>query len=382
MLEPGRRLDRRAVADPARRAVVTADVGRVRDVLRPLRDGLRVLRDIEVRPERGRDALVEVEVEVPGLEVLLDVRQVHVRAVAEVVAAPEVDVAERLEVRDLPGAHAGALGRRETEEELGGVRDQGRARDAGGDGELLRQRLAAVEAAAREAAADRRDLEELRVTQPLLGVVDVRVRVGAEEDRDVVRLEPRRRRVAREAVGVEDHGTARASVVRQQPAGRVRHEPAEVRQPPCHGHAEAGGRGHVVGVEAVEGVRELLLGIRQPGPVGREPRGEDRVVERRHEHLDVVRLDDADAVEQMLLRQRDDDGRPLRRARGQTVDELVDPGRADGTRGGACEHLLPGEPHRYVAGVGRTSTRERSSWWRYRTTCWYVSGGATCSDSV
>ena len=145
---------------------------------------------------------------------------------------------------------------------------------------------------------------------------------------------------------IEDHGPARAAVVGEHAAGRVGHEAAEVRKPPGHGDAEPGGRRDVVGVEAVERVRQLLLRIGQPGAIGREPRGDDPVVERWDEHFDVVRLDDPHAVEQMLLGQGNDDGGPLRRARRQPVDELVDSGRADGARGGACEHLLPGEPHR------------------------------------
>ncbi len=85
------------------------------------------------------------------------------RALPKVVAAAEVDVAQRLEVRDLPRSHARALRRGEAEKELGGIGNQRGAGDARGDREALRQRLLAVEAAADEAAADRRELEELRV---------------------------------------------------------------------------------------------------------------------------------------------------------------------------------------------------------------------------
>ena len=155
-LQPRRRLDRRAVADSPGAPVVTTHVRLGRDVLRALPHRLRSLAALQVRPERRRDALVEVEVEVPRLDVLVDVRQVHVRAVTEVVAVAQVDVAERLEVRDRPRPHAGLLGRREPEEELGGVGDQVGARDLRRLRELLRQRASAVEAAACEAAADRR----------------------------------------------------------------------------------------------------------------------------------------------------------------------------------------------------------------------------------
>jgi hypothetical protein len=42
----------------------------------------------------------------------------HVRSLPEVVVTAEVDVAERLEVRDRPRAETGALRRGEAEEEL------------------------------------------------------------------------------------------------------------------------------------------------------------------------------------------------------------------------------------------------------------------------
>ena len=121
------------------RAVVATHVRLGRDVLRALPHRLRPLAYVEVRLERRRDALVEVEVEVPRLDVLVDVREVHVRAVTEVVAAAEVDVAERLEVRDRARPHAGLLRRGEAEEQLGRVRDQVGARNLRGLCELLRQ---------------------------------------------------------------------------------------------------------------------------------------------------------------------------------------------------------------------------------------------------
>ncbi len=62
-------------------------VGFGRDILWILSHRLRPLANVEIGPERGRDALVEVEVEVPRLEVLVNVREVHVCPVAEVVAA-------------------------------------------------------------------------------------------------------------------------------------------------------------------------------------------------------------------------------------------------------------------------------------------------------
>ena len=92
------------MADPAARAILAADLGaRVEACSGPCgttcvsggtsRSGLNAV----------VDALVEGEVDVPRLEILGDVREVHVRALAEVAAVAEIDEAERLEVRDLPG---------------------------------------------------------------------------------------------------------------------------------------------------------------------------------------------------------------------------------------------------------------------------------------
>ena len=69
--------------------------------------------------EGRRHALVEVEVEVPRLEVLVDVRDVHARAPPEIVARPEIDEPERLVVRDPERAQPGLLRRGEPEKELG-----------------------------------------------------------------------------------------------------------------------------------------------------------------------------------------------------------------------------------------------------------------------
>ena len=104
--------------EAARLAELAHELRFGRHLQRALRDGLRALAHVRhAGPKRGQHALVEVEVEVPGLEVLADVREVHVRAVAEVVRA-QVDVAQRLVVRDRPGAEAGLLRRREAEKEL------------------------------------------------------------------------------------------------------------------------------------------------------------------------------------------------------------------------------------------------------------------------
>src|SRR5207248_6959029 len=118
----------------------------------------------------------------------------------EVVAAAEVDVAERLEVRDRTRPHAGLLRRGEAEEELRRVGDQICARDLRRLGKLFRERALAVEAAAGEAAPDRRHREQLRPAEPRDGIVDVPALVRAEEDRDVVPFEARVGWVARKAL--------------------------------------------------------------------------------------------------------------------------------------------------------------------------------------
>src|SRR5205807_149479 len=102
---------------------VAIDVRGRRDVLRPLAHGLRSMPDAQARPEDRVDAALEVEELVPRVEPFEDVREVHVRALPEVAAA-QVDVAERLEVRDLPRPQVLRLRRGEAKEELGGLRDQ------------------------------------------------------------------------------------------------------------------------------------------------------------------------------------------------------------------------------------------------------------------
>src|SRR5207245_1779817 len=113
--ESGGRLDRGAVPDPpgVPELALHASVGR--DVAWALANRLRVGGDAKTGTERGVDALAEVEVEIPGLQVLEHVRDVHAGAVPEVVARAEVDVPERLEVRDPSRPHPGALRRGEPE---------------------------------------------------------------------------------------------------------------------------------------------------------------------------------------------------------------------------------------------------------------------------
>jgi hypothetical protein len=101
-------------------------------------------------------------------------------------------------------------------------------------------------------------------------------------------------------------------------------------------------------------VLELRLRVAQIGAPGGDPRGEDLVMERRDEHLDALRVDDAHAVEQVLLGEQLRRVRALGRAAGELVDELVDTGRADGAGRRADDHLPPRELHQAL-GLIRTS---------------------------
>src|SRR3954453_12251140 len=107
-------MPRRRVADLLRAREVALDAGRVRDVVGALRNGLHRLLHLQSRPEDGRDALSMWEVDVPGLQVLVDVRDRQVRSLPEVAAGR---VAELLDVRDPRRAEARLLRRGEAEEE-------------------------------------------------------------------------------------------------------------------------------------------------------------------------------------------------------------------------------------------------------------------------
>src|SRR5690348_2119323 len=102
--------------------------------------------------EHRVDPLTVVEVEVPPLQVLVDVGEVHVRASDEVRVA-EGGVAERLEVRDLRRPEPGLHGRRKAEEELCRGRHELRAADLRGGRDLTRKALCSVEAAADDTGA-------------------------------------------------------------------------------------------------------------------------------------------------------------------------------------------------------------------------------------
>src|SRR5439155_16867840 len=115
--------------------------------------------DVQPRTERRRHPLSEVEVDVPGLEILRDVREMHVRSLPEVAVSPAVRQAECLQVGDARWAQPRLLRGRKAEEELGAIGDQVGAGHTGRDRHALREALPAREAAAREALADARRLE-------------------------------------------------------------------------------------------------------------------------------------------------------------------------------------------------------------------------------
>ena len=215
------------------------------------------------------------------------------------------------------------------------------------------------------------------VEERLLGRCDRLLAVAAQEDGDVVLLELGLLRVAREAHRVEQGGRLRADVDRLQARPLGGNMRPEVRQPPRDGDPEPGRRRGVLRLQLRERLLEILA--RRAEVVGRDGRRHDRVMERRHEHLDAVVGDDLDTVEQVLLRrERRGRGRTRRRAR-VLVDEGVDPGRAGDRARCARERLAAGEAHQVA---GRTRTSPSSIFFRFTTTFEKVSGTATCSLSV
>ncbi len=85
-LQAGGRLHDRAVPDRVVTLGLLLDGLGPSDVLRVLRNRLRPVLHVEARLERRRDALGEVEVQVPRLDVLEEVREVHRRSAEEVAA--------------------------------------------------------------------------------------------------------------------------------------------------------------------------------------------------------------------------------------------------------------------------------------------------------
>ena len=266
---------------------------------------------------------------------------------------------DRLVVRDPAGAHGVLLARGEAEEELRRVGDQLRARDAGGHRHLLRQALLPLEAAADEAAPDAGRGEEsaevveerLRPGPDVLGVV------AAEEDGDLVLLEDELLGIAREADRVDQRARrpsprlGRPEVHGQVLLGEGRDVAAEVRKAPRDGDVQAARLRRELVLEAKERGLELVASLpqRRGRLVDPDGRGDDLVVERRHEHLDAV-------VDHLV--ERDDvllgaGGAPPRKPAGllaEAVDELVDPGAAERDaerRARAAHHeLAAGQLHR------------------------------------
>src|SRR6185436_8334021 len=118
-LEARRRLERRAVTDASLRLELALHGARRVGALQRLRHRQRSLSQVRLAgTERRRDTLAEVEVQVPRLEVLEQMRDVHARALPEVVLRPEVDEAERLVIRDQPRPERVLLCGGEPEEEL------------------------------------------------------------------------------------------------------------------------------------------------------------------------------------------------------------------------------------------------------------------------
>ena len=204
------------------------------------------------------------------------------------------------------------------------VRDQIGPRHAGGGGQLLRQARAAVEAAACEPLADARHLEHAvhRVEdrrRALLNVIEV---VAPQQEGDVVLLEHDIVGIAREANRVQQctAGTAGgggATIDRQVALCGARDVLTEVRKPPGHGDRQPVGCPGMLVFEVPEDALECGL-LLQPR-LRADRRRHDLVVQRRHDDLDPVVVDDPQAVEQVLLR-----GTTLAEMAGRRCGQLID----------------------------------------------------------
>jgi hypothetical protein len=343
--------------------VVGAELGRrlgVAGVL-PHRPARR--RDVEPRPEHRVDLLAVVEVQVPAVEVLVEVGEMHVRP-ADEVPTRELRVAERLEVGDLRRPERVPDGRGEAQEELGPGRYQLGARDPGPHRHRLGQARPAREPSAHEPAPHAGCGEQPRqvVEQAPLGVVERVEVVAAQEDGDVVPLECGRLRVAREPHGLLEHphlaapGGRGPPVDRDRAAGLGGDEAVEVREAPGDRDAEAGGRHRVVGLERAERGLERAAGValRRGLRLRQHSGGDDPVMERRHDHLHAVVAHDREAGEDVLLDGRGAD-RAADRSFREAVEQPVQPGRVEGGRAQAGRELLPRQPHRPsgLVGAGR-----------------------------
>ena len=130
------------------------------------------------------------------------------------------------------------------------------------------------------------------------------------------------------------------------------HVAPEVREPPGDGDPEAGGRRLELRLEPAQS-RLRAAGGHRAGSAGTladaERRRDDGVVQRRHEHLDVVVPDHPNAVEKVLLRRERTRDRPLRGLR-EPVDELVDSRGGQAPGGDASEQMPSRQRHSYEAG--------------------------------
>ena len=341
-------------------AEVPLHLAPARDLVPPLRNGLCVLLHTHPGLERRVHTFLEVEVEVPRFDVLEEVRHVHVGAAAEVRTRPELGVPERLEVCDAARAERVLLRRGEAEEELRAVGDQLGASNPRCGRHPLGQ------PAADEAVADARDLEDAQVLeQRLRAVVHVRGDVATEQDGDVVLLQDRLFGIAREPDRVEQDALpplGRCPAVDRDVDRRlVRDDAVEIGQAPGDRDAEAGGTRRVEALlERDERVLELSL--RCPRVAGRDPCSHEPVMERRHDDLHPLVLDDAELERVLVGRTHPADALPLRRVTAEPVGELVDARTGERGRRGARQRFASCQLH------AETRTRPRRIRSRYTRT--------------
>ena len=141
----------------------------------------------------------------------------------------------------------------------------------------------------------------------------------------------------------------RATVERRVFRPGRRNVTEKVREPPGHGHAEAGGGRSEPLVEVCEGLLELVLGASQVACCHRSRH--ELVVERRNDDRDPVVVNDP-KIEQVLLRQQVPRSGPPGRSElpGSTSSSTGSPPRPSG---GAGQQSPTRDPH--AAGVTRLS---------------------------
>src|SRR5918994_7041030 len=195
------------------------------------------------------------------------------------VPVTNVDQAERLEVGDRGLALGVGLRRGEAEEELGGLGDQVRPGHAGRRRHRLRQAPCTAEAAALEALADARQLEEVAglVEERLRAVGDMLAPVAADEDCEVICLEDGVPGIARKPRRVEQgrdrtlRALRRPSVNRDMAVGQGSHVAAEVGAAPGNRDREPGRRHLVAALETPERLLERLARLQEIRSAGLDP---------------------------------------------------------------------------------------------------------------